>query len=326
MDTMTMNCRSSMFENSVQSIKLGVEDFSANNNQRVLSAIRNFYSGLLLLGKEVLITSSPNSDPDLLLASSYQPLPDGKGGMKINPSAATIDFDQLLKRLRQFGKPVSKEERGALEDLKEARNQIEHGHIPHGHEKLRELISSLFPLTINWFEILGEDPKHHLDHAYAVMLEMHKVFEAELRRCRNSYQNVDFYSDSLNGEALICPSCGSTLIEQLASENTNQSKMKLRCRSCGTTPEAEDVIVETLETVLGYEAYIRMTDTGEDGPIYLCSFCGKDTFVDFEETCAACGYTVEMKNCALCSSNIETELRLEGSDLCGYCRYKMEKD
>jgi hypothetical protein len=318
--------RSPIFINAVKSLQLGIQDFSSNQEQRLLSAVRNFYSGLLLLGKENLIFSSPQADPTLLLASNYQPLPDGKGGVRLEPSKATIDFDQLLKRLGQFRKPIDKEKQAALKALRDARNEIEHGRIEHGHRKLRELISSLFPLTIEWFTDVGEDPLHHLKDAYDTMLEMHEVFDADLARCRDSYKNVNFHSESIMDEALICPACGSTLVEQLNTENTEQCEMKLRCRTCGTKPETEDVIVETLDTVLGFEAYIRMKDAGEDGPIYACPSCWKEAFVDVEESCAACGYQIKMIDCVACGSGIETEIRLEGSELCGNCRHRMEKD
>jgi hypothetical protein len=44
--------RSSIFFNAVKSLQLGIQDFSSDQEKRLLSAVRNFYSGLLLLGKE----------------------------------------------------------------------------------------------------------------------------------------------------------------------------------------------------------------------------------------------------------------------------------
>ena len=48
-----------MFENAVQSIQLGVEDYKKNTPSRALSAVRNFHAGLLLLAKEVLVRKVP---------------------------------------------------------------------------------------------------------------------------------------------------------------------------------------------------------------------------------------------------------------------------
>jgi hypothetical protein len=44
-----------LFDNAIQSIQLGIEDYQANDPRRALSAVRNFYSGVLLLAKEVLV-------------------------------------------------------------------------------------------------------------------------------------------------------------------------------------------------------------------------------------------------------------------------------
>ena len=53
----------SLFDNAVQSIQLGVEDYQSNDAKRAVSAVRNFYAGVLLLAKEVLIRAAPESDP-----------------------------------------------------------------------------------------------------------------------------------------------------------------------------------------------------------------------------------------------------------------------
>jgi len=46
---------SGLFENMVQSIQLGVEDYQVNDPKRASSAVRNFHAGVLLLFKEVLV-------------------------------------------------------------------------------------------------------------------------------------------------------------------------------------------------------------------------------------------------------------------------------
>jgi len=51
---------SDLLKNAVASIQLGVEDFQRNDDlRRLLSAIRNFHAGVLLLCKEVLRRLSP---------------------------------------------------------------------------------------------------------------------------------------------------------------------------------------------------------------------------------------------------------------------------
>lgn len=43
---------SSLFANAVASIRMGVEDFQQQDHDRDISAVRNFYAGVLLLAKE----------------------------------------------------------------------------------------------------------------------------------------------------------------------------------------------------------------------------------------------------------------------------------
>src|SRR6516165_2838278 len=69
-----------LFDNAVQSIPLGVEDYQANDPRRALSSVRNFYAGVLLLAKEVLVRQVPDSAPEDVLAARFKPIPDGQGG------------------------------------------------------------------------------------------------------------------------------------------------------------------------------------------------------------------------------------------------------
>jgi hypothetical protein len=113
-----------LFDNAVQSIQLGVEDYQANDPRRALSAVRNFYAGVLLLAKEVLVRAAPNADPDDVLGARYKPMPDGTGGVSFEPATSqTVDFATLGSRFKDFGLRI---DRAALTDLNRIRTQIEH--------------------------------------------------------------------------------------------------------------------------------------------------------------------------------------------------------
>jgi hypothetical protein len=51
----------SLFDNAIQSIQIGIEDYEHNDPKRALSAVRNFYAGTLLLAKEVLVRKAPKA-------------------------------------------------------------------------------------------------------------------------------------------------------------------------------------------------------------------------------------------------------------------------
>ncbi len=69
----------SLIKNAVESIQVGVEDFSSDDERRSVSAMRNIAAGLLLLFKYKLCLLSPASDPELLIKKDLIPTVDGDG-------------------------------------------------------------------------------------------------------------------------------------------------------------------------------------------------------------------------------------------------------
>lgn len=59
--------KSPLLENALSSIRMGVEDFSSDQDQRGISAARNIHAGLLLLYKEKLRRLSPADSRESLL-------------------------------------------------------------------------------------------------------------------------------------------------------------------------------------------------------------------------------------------------------------------
>lgn len=70
-----------LFDNAIQSIQLGIEDYEHNDPKRALSAVRNFYAGTLLLAKEVLVRAAPKASVKAIIGSKFVPVPDGNGGV-----------------------------------------------------------------------------------------------------------------------------------------------------------------------------------------------------------------------------------------------------
>lgn len=92
----------SILKNAADSIELGIEDIRSRDPKRAISAIRNFYSGILLLGKECLLSRAPGADPKILLASRHRPVSDGIGGIRFEAKGnATIDVAELEERFKE---------------------------------------------------------------------------------------------------------------------------------------------------------------------------------------------------------------------------------
>ena len=56
-----------LLTNAMQAIQVGVEDWETGNHPRLLTAVRNIHSGILLLYKEALRRMSPQGCDEVLL-------------------------------------------------------------------------------------------------------------------------------------------------------------------------------------------------------------------------------------------------------------------
>ena len=63
----------SLLPNAVNSIQVGIEDYLSNDRRRPVSAIRNFYAGIFLLGKRCLLNEAPNVQPVEVFGLRFRP-------------------------------------------------------------------------------------------------------------------------------------------------------------------------------------------------------------------------------------------------------------
>lgn len=317
---------SALLKNAVDSLAIGVEDFSANDPRRTLSAVRNFYAGAVLLAKEALIRGAPNANPDEIIGARYKPVPDGAGGVThVQDGAGTIDFQTIGKRFKDFG---IKADPKRLEQLNRIRNDIEHRYSTQTDATIREAIAMAFPLVSDLFREIGESPVKHLGDSWQVMLETAQLYEQELALCRQSLDRVTWLSDTMAKANPACLFCGSGLVAQDEPAKVDQGSLILRCKACGEHQETIFSIEQTVVAALETDAYLRVKDEGRDGPLFTCPECDLTTFIDFEDQCAACGFVPDSDSeCARCGSDIELDIRLHngGGSLCGYCIYAAEK-
>ena len=194
---------------------------------------------------------------------------------------------------------------------------------------VREAIARAFPLTVQLFRIIGEDPRSLLGEVWPTMLEARDLYQAELNRCRQTLNAVNWHSPTVEQAGLRCTECSSALVEQRDPSNEHQESMHLTCAGCGDDLENDAVLVEAVDRALGAEAYTRFKDTFESGPIFDCPNCSNAAYIDTENACAVCGETYEWETeCARCYADISLEDALAGFDngLCSYCTNLLEKD
>ncbi|TKD51432.1 hypothetical protein [Sphingomonas baiyangensis] len=316
-----------LLDNAVASIRIGVQDYRSPDDHRHLSAVRNYYAGILLLAKAVLVRRFPNEDPDLLLAAKLRPQAGPNGTVEIVPEGqTTIDFQTIGRRFRDLGIAFDP---ALLAGLNKIRNDIEHRFSPLGRAAIVEAIAKGFPAAGQLFRLLDEDPAILLGEEWNDMLQSRELFAAELAACQRTLEAIDWRSGTISDAKLVCSECESNLVQQADPENTVQDDAELSCRACGAGLDVGDVIERSIDDALGAEAYLRAKDAGEDGPYYPCPDCGKDTFIDFEALCANCGFTYASEGrCAICHTTIPVADMLDDPDrtLCAYHQHLMEKD
>lgn len=315
----------SLFANAVASIRMGVEDFRQQDPDRDISAVRNFYAGVLLLAKEALIRAAPNADPDVVIGAKLKPVPNGKGGIGMEQVGhTTIDFQQIATRARDFG--ISLDDK-SLMALNRIRNDMEHHYTSEPATAVRVAISTAFPVAASLFRQMDEDPVQLLGDAWTSMLQTKELYDRELKAARATMDRVDWFSPSITG-AFKCDECQQELVEQVDLDNGDQELVELRCKACGCQPDLTKAIEEALDDLYGRESYIRAKETGEPGPVYTCPACSKDALVEEEDVCANCNEPLDYTSeCMRCGEGISIEDYLGGADegLCPYCAYQTDK-
>ena len=313
-----------LFENAVQSIQLGVEDYQTNDPRRALSAVRNFHAGVVLLAKEVLVRAVPKAEESEIIAAGYKPVPNGLGGVKYKAATErTIDLDTIGRRFKDFGLSI---DRAALRNLSRVRNDIEHRYAREPDDAVRQVIADAFPVAAELFRLAGEEPGKCLGAAWDTMLEVRTVYAEELKACCATFERVEWRSGILHEAHLVCPECHSRLVAQDDPANQEQEDVQARCRSCEAEIAAEALVESGLTARMEWESYVAMTDGG-DSPLQVCPDCGLSTYVLCEEEigCAWCGCTLgECGRCmvSLMPDNVDWDNR----GLCGYCGHLMSKD
>lgn len=315
---------SELFNNAVDSIVLGLEDYQTNEPQRALSAVRNLYAGVLLLGKEVLVRQVPNAKPEVLLAARVKPMPDGCGGITyVAVGCSTVDFTTLGRRLKDFKVNVDLKD---MERLSEIRNDIEHRSSDQPPEAIREHVAAVFPTVVQLFRHAGEEPGDVLGETWHVILEVRGIYEAEAKACQGTVEAVKWAKSIMSELALRCPNCNSMLVEQLDTANDDPLSMRCSCRACVSELDPEEVIEATLGRHFAVEAYIAVKDGGEE-PLGMCPECGRDTYIwgSEDDGCAVCGAV--LGRCFLCEEPLSPwSVSSDDESWCSYCHYKMHKD
>ncbi len=319
---------SDLLENAVTSIQLGLEDFSSEDERRVISAARNLYAGVLLLCKEVLRCLSPPDSNDVLIRTRRRPTKGADGTIRyVGEGKHTIDRPEIERIFSDLKIDV---DLSKLKRLAEIRNDIEHMAPSVGPTLIQEAIADAMPIiraiVVNE---LKEEPAELLGvDAWDTMLKRAEIFKREQEACRATFGSIDWGSDTLAHAAakFSCPECGSTLMRNNNSEAKQFDDVDLACSKCGAPADAEYVFEEALERELRFDDYIARKE-GLEAALDTCPECRRETFIVSEDRCANCAFSLEGRECSVCAQKLTLDdYRYGSGSLCGYHQYTVSKD
>lgn len=138
----------SILQNAIDSIAMGLEDYSSPDPRRGISCARNVFAGILLLFKHKLSTLSPESSDEALIKQRVLPVlnDDGRLDWK-GKGKKTVDVQGIRERFDSLKIDVDWDR---VSRINEFRNDIEHYYTSLKHEAIHSLISDSF-VIINDF-------------------------------------------------------------------------------------------------------------------------------------------------------------------------------
>lgn len=315
-----------LLQNAVHSIRIGLEDYQNDEDHgRLISAVRNFYAGVLLLGKQCLLAQCQDEDPMSVLASQFVPKPTEDGSIVYEPRASrTVDFGELRERFRHFGLDWPE---GSLKPLQEMRKDFEHYHAVEPKKNIQQAISNCFPIVAGFCEILGEDPVNLLGDSWNVMLEEHGFFSAQKGQCISSFSRLPWFSGITVWDDVGCPNCDSSLIYQMNEGNSSSQAMILLCRACGTGVETSVFLQSIIAAESFADDYLAMTQGGEF-TLFDCPSCGEDTYLmnGLLNICLSCEFSLAGEVCEICQQPLAPDQLWHDDDsTCVNCGYTMDQ-
>ena len=306
-----------LLKNAIGSVRVGVEDSRSSDSARLLSAIRNIHSGILLLYKEALRRLSPPDSDEVLLKAVIRPKPNVDGAVNfVGKGRKTVDVQEIQNRFAELG---IKTDWKRFRRVSELRNDAEHYYPTASAGQLRSLISDAFVLVRDFVRTeLHEEPRALLgEGAWKEMLDVSEIYQRERKECENRLESITWISDTLErGVAeLQCESCGSRLLLP-SKASVRWDNLKLQCGACGAREDADSFVARAIAVALEEEMYLSYSE-GNELPYVTCPLCRQETYVIDEGRCARCGHEAG-HTCIRCLKTIPPD-ELDCSPLCRHC-------
>lgn len=314
-----------ILQNAIDSIELGVEDYQTNDLRRLLSAVRNFYSGILLLFKHKLALLSHNNN-EALLREKILPVEED-GVIVWKGKGNTVNFHQIQERFKNLKIAV---DWNRVDGLRTYRNNVEHYYDKDTKpEVVREYIANCFIIICDFTRAqLDEDPKA-LFHPeiWESLLKANDVHKQDKEICSRAINSLEWPCDKtlILIDDFICTECGSDLIEPIDDLTRDATQNTFQCRMC----DEEWGFSELLSLACTKEAegdHARIAEGG-DATFAYCPECSEEYYHVFDRVCVNCGAEGPY-HCKLCDCEVPScELSLyQDEGVCTWCWQVRMKD
>jgi ribosomal protein L37E len=273
-----------LLNNAIISIKLGVEDYFSPDPNRILSCVRNLFSGLILLFKSKLLDLSPPESNEVLIKKDIIALIKNNNLIFKGNGKNTINTNEIKKRFMELG---IKTDWIIVEKIRNERNNIEHYYTNINSGTLRGLVVDIFHIVNDFTRNeLKQDPKVVFKETWTKMLEIETVFIIEKNECDKKI-SIDFNVDE-NQLGIIrniyCNRCGFELL--MPKEKTNNlNNAILSCANCSNEISVNNVFENIVDIIYNSEQHDNIKQT-----INICPNCGKNTFYIVDNICFYCSY------------------------------------
>lgn len=299
----------SLLANAKTSIRLGLEDYKSKDNRRIISSVRNFHAGVLLLLKEKLRRLSPPNSDEVLIKDKIQPRLDAGKIIFVGKGKKTVNTEQIKDRFESLGVKFDWKRFQKITDL---RNDLEHYHNVARRSEISDMVSDAFILVRDFIKSeLVEDPRSLLGRdIWKTLVAEGGVYKKERQDCLEKLDKVKWESNTLRDAILEygrCPECRSFLITPIDA-TLHYSKLMMECRSCGKAHDFLSIATKALEKISDRTGSV----------VEECSSCLGNGHVIAEGICVLCGEQTDIE-CSGCGGEFPHE-ELNESGLCADCQ------
>lgn len=326
-------------ENAILSIQLGIEDFEVCQKKvaeggkpaRALSAIRNLFSGVLLLFKYRIALSVPEDKKEQRAQLIYNPpreiLPyiDEDSNVEWKPKGefktTTIDVYNIQSRFETL---KIRTDWKVIEKLQQCRNHLEHLHPINSLGEIADFVAELFPILRDFIQDeLNEDPRELLQDSWEILLKQHGFFEDTRRKCVEMWQKLEDLPERVSDllDECRCVKCGSVLLspsEQHIFDKEDVESLYYHCLNCSSENMFKPLLEEKLNKIFSLHDKESLHNPPE---VAHCLVCGNDFFVREDDICYWCGEERQYQECEWCGKDLDVDEQ-DNDGSCSDCSYR----